>query len=210
MISKKEFIERVEAIRTASAVESVAYAISKDLYREVSQGISIVDMIDELNSDLGLDYHNEILEKFFWDKKFIGSYKKLYKKIKLFLEKDTTILCNLNTLRDLCHSDSIKAGWYTDMITKQSLTMNKGERLMLIVSEISEAMEGERKGLQDDHLPDRPMAEVELADAVIRIMDYCGLYKYDIGGAVTDKLKYNRGREDHKIENRLKGSGKAW
>lgn len=38
----------------------------------------------------------------------------------------------------------------------------------------AEAMEGERKGLMDDHLPHRPMAEVELADALIRLFDYAG------------------------------------
>ena len=37
---------------------------------------------------------------------------------------------------------------------------------MLIVSEIAEAMEGERKDLMDDKLPHRKMAEVELADAL--------------------------------------------
>jgi hypothetical protein len=35
-------------------------------------------------------------------------------------------------------------------------------------------MEGERKNLMDDHLPHRRSAEVELADALIRIFDYAG------------------------------------
>ena len=39
---------------------------------------------------------------------------------------------------------------------------------MLTISEIAEAMEGERKNLMDDHLPHRKMAEVEIADAYIR------------------------------------------
>ena len=199
MISKKEFIERVEAIRTASAVESVAYTISKDLYREVNQGISIVDMIEELNSDLGLDYHNEILEKFFWDKKFIGNYSKLYKKIKLFVEKDTTILWNLNKLRDLCHSDAVKAVGEIDTKPEQSQSTDNSDRIFSIVSEISEAIERERKGKQDDRFPNRSMVEVELADVVIMLMVYCGTYKYDIGGAVTDKLEYNRGRVAQKL-----------
>ncbi len=40
-------------------------------------------------------------------------------------------------------------------------------------------MEGERKDLMDDKLPHRKMAEVELADALIRIFDYAGAYGYD-------------------------------
>ena len=82
--------------------------------------------------------------------------------------------------------------------------------LMLVVSEVAEAMEGERKELMDDHLPDRPMAEVELADAVIRIMDYAGRFDYDIGGAIIEKMVYNAQRADHKIENREKDGGKKW
>jgi hypothetical protein len=54
------------------------------------------------------------------------------------------------------------------------------------------------------------MAEVELADAVIRIMDYAGRFNYDIGGAVIDKIAYNRLRPDHKMENRLKETGKKF
>ena len=77
-------------------------------------------------------------------------------------------------------------------------------------SELSEAMEGERKKLMDDHLPHRPMPEVEMADAVIRIMDYCGRWGYDIGGAILEKMEYNRNRADHKIENRVKEGGKAF
>lgn len=77
---------------------------------------------------------------------------------------------------------------------------NKGELLMLIVTEISEAMEGERKQLMDDKLPHRRMAEVELADALIRILDYAAGYGYDLQGAFDEKLAYNAKREDHKLE----------
>ena len=41
---------------------------------------------------------------------------------------------------------------------------NKSQILILIVSEITECMEGERKDLMDDKLPHRKMAEVEMAD----------------------------------------------
>ncbi len=117
---------------------------------------------------------------------------------------------NINELRDICFNASKKAGWHTDLNTGAMLDRNKGEMLMLVVSEIAEAMEGERKGLMDDHLTERPMAEAELADAVIRICDYAGRWGYDLGGAIVDKLEYNAKRPDHKIENRVKEGGKKW
>lgn len=116
----------------------------------------------------------------------------------------------INDLRDLCYNESLTAGWHTDLVTGELLERNKAEMLCLIHSEISEAMEGERKSLMDDHLPHRPMAEVELADAVIRIMDYAGRWGYDIGGAAMEKIQYNRNRADHKIENRAKDGGKKF
>lgn len=116
----------------------------------------------------------------------------------------------VNKLRDLCYNESHKAGWHTDPGTGELIDRNKAEMLCLVHSEISEAMEGERKGLMDDHLPHRSMAEVELADAVIRIMDYAGRWKYDIGGALIEKIEYNRHRADHKLENRVKEGGKKF
>lgn len=87
---------------------------------------------------------------------------------------------------------------------------NKGELLCLIHSEISEAMEGERKNLMDDKLPHRRMAEVELADALIRIFDYAAAYRYDLEGAYQEKRAYNAQRADHKKEARQADNGKKW
>lgn len=114
----------------------------------------------------------------------------------------------LNTFcRDI--HDSNRTWWY-DHMTGKKLDRNKGEMLMLIVSEVAEAMEGERKDLMDDHLPHRKMSEVELADALIRIFDYAGAYNMDLDGAVREKREYNLHRADHKIENRLKPGGKKF
>ena len=82
--------------------------------------------------------------------------------------------------------------------------------LMLVVSEVVEGLEGHRKNLMDDKLPHRPMLEVELADAVIRILDMCGGLGLDLEGAIFEKLEYNANRADHKIENRLKENGKKF
>lgn len=50
------------------------------------------------------------------------------------------------------------------------------QTLQLVSTEIAEATEGERKNLMDDKLPHRRMGEVELADAVIRLLDMAGRY----------------------------------
>jgi NTP pyrophosphatase (non-canonical NTP hydrolase) len=114
----------------------------------------------------------------------------------------------LNRLSASCHEANRK--WWHDLVTGDRLDRNKGELLMLIVSEISEAMEGERKNLMDDKLPNRKMAEVELADALIRIFDYAGAHNYDLGGAFAEKMAYNETRKDHTYEERAKENGKKF
>lgn len=61
--------------------------------------------------------------------------------------------------------------WWINIETGEPLQANYGEKIMLAISELSEALEGHRKNLQDDKLPHRKMIEVELADAVIRTFD---------------------------------------
>lgn len=73
-------------------------------------------------------------------------------------------------------------------------TNRKLARIALMHTELSEAVEGIRKNAMDDKLPHRSMEEVELADALIRILDDAGAYKFDLGGAVVEKLNYNRTR----------------
>lgn len=112
----------------------------------------------------------------------------------------------------LCHGAALKGGWWTDLETGESTkeTRNKGELLMLIVSEVAEAMEGVRKNLPDDKLPHRSMEEVELADVIIRIFDYAGGFGLDVGGALLEKVAFNAQREDHRLENRKLANGKKF
>lgn len=100
--------------------------------------------------------------------------------------------------------------WWHDPLTGARIQRNTGELLMLIVSELAEAMEGHRKQIQDDKLPSRYAFEVELADTFIRLMDLAGAHNLDLGGAVMEKLTYNATRPDHKPENRLKEGGKRY
>ena len=114
----------------------------------------------------------------------------------------------LNDFSIQCHKAN--QGWWHNIHTGERLNRNKGELLMLVVSEIAEAMEGERKNLMDDKLPHRRMAEVELADALIRIFDYAGAFGYDLGGAFAEKMEYNAVRKDHTVKERLKENGKKF
>lgn len=100
--------------------------------------------------------------------------------------------------------------WYYDPLTGERLHHNPGLRLMLIVSELAECMEGIRKGLMDDKLPHRPMAEVEIVDALIRIFDFAGEEGFDLEGAYREKLAFNAQRADHKPEARAAAGGKKW
>lgn len=114
----------------------------------------------------------------------------------------------LNEMAERVHIANAK--WWTDLNTGETIKRNVGELLMLMVSELAEAMEGDRKNLMDTHLPNRPMVEVELADCVIRILDFAAGKGYDLGGAFEEKMHYNAQREDHKIENRKKEHGKKY
>jgi len=139
------------------------------------------------------------------------------------VESDDSISVDSNTMADvfgglskaqtLCHGLAARSGWWMNLETHERLTpgqVNIPEKLMLIVSEVAEAMEGHRRGLMDDKLPDRPMLEVELADTLIRVFDLAGFLELDLAGAVIEKLAFNQTRADHQVANRLAAGGKKF
>lgn len=67
---------------------------------------------------------------------------------------------------------------------------------MLIVSEIAEASEAVRNGDEPFYFQDtKPEGELtELADAVIRILDYCGSRGWELGTAMKIKQQFNSTR----------------
>jgi len=114
----------------------------------------------------------------------------------------------LNTLAHRVHQANQK--WWRDLITDEPIQRNVGELLMLTVTELAEALEGHRKSLQDEKLPHRSAFEVELADAIIRLLDICGGMALDIGGAFEEKMQYNSVRLDHTTAHRLSSQGKKY
>jgi len=130
----------------------------------------------------------------------------------------------INYLRDEVHENAVASGWHKiDDTVKEVLLLARKPELVtyfekireasmvaLEHSELSESLEGTRKNLMDDHLKDRPMVEVEIADAIIRLLDRAGKYNYDIGGAIIEKIAYNKQRADHKPEAREGTNGKKF
>ena len=86
---------------------------------------------------------------------------------------------NLNALAKEIHVDNLYAGWWDPYLPDK-----KSDRvptdLMLTVTEFAEACEGDRKSLNDDHLPHYPMMHVEIADAMIRLLDLAGAMGVDL------------------------------
>ena|SRR5271166_1842596 len=100
--------------------------------------------------------------------------------------------------------------WWRNPSTGEKIVRNRPEMMMLMVSEIAEAMEGYRKNLMDDKLTHRKMETVEFADLFIRLMDYVGEFCPDFGEAVVEKMEYNKTRQDHTNEARLAEGGKRF
>ena len=94
---------------------------------------------------------------------------------------------NVDFLVETCHDASRNAGWWHDLkldidLREEACRGSRfgkalvAEKLCLIHSEVSEAMEGHRKDMVDEKLPEFDAITVELADACIRIFDLAGAH----------------------------------
>lgn len=116
---------------------------------------------------------------------------------------------NLTDYAKVVHEANKK--WWTDLETGEyPIKRNVGELLMLATSELAEAMEGHRKNLQDDKLPQYKMFDVEIVDCLIRLFDNAGAFGIDLERIFQDKMNYNASRVDHTKAHRLSENGKKY
>lgn len=128
-----------------------------------------------------------------------------------YTDLEQSLLNAISVLQHICHLDN--EHWWVDPKTGADVRENPltvPAKLALVHSEISEALEGHRKSLADEHLPEFQSLEVELADALIRLFDLAGAYDLRIAEALVTKRRYNAQRADHKAENRITAGGKAY
>lgn len=87
------------------------------------------------------------------------------------------------------HETAKDKGWW-------DAKRNDGEMIALMHSELSEALEGLRHGNpQSDHIPEFTAVEEELADVIIRIMDFANSKGLHVPEAVVRKMVFNKTRE---------------
>lgn len=54
----------------------------------------------------------------------------------------------------------------------------------------------------------KSIENIVISSSFLMILDFCNRHNLDVVSAITDKLIYNKTRQDHKKENRLKDGGK--
>ncbi len=105
-----------------------------------------------------------------------------------FNKRNAVFVSAFKEVQRAVHANAVQKGfWHANS--------DVGCKIALIHSELSEAIEYIRNGDgPDDKLPNRRGGEVELADAIIRIMDLAEYMRYDIAGALLAKHEFNRNR----------------
>jgi hypothetical protein len=97
---------------------------------------------------------------------------------------------SINELAERVHRDAKSLGWYDEGKVRTDL-----ETLMMVVTELAEAVDEIRdpKG-SPFYISDKGKPEgwgVEVADAIIRLLDFCAYKNLNIQGIIDEKLKFN-------------------
>ena len=103
---------------------------------------------------------------------------------------ESMFIAAANRMAEKVHKIAVDHGWWDK-------ARSNGECVALIHSELSEALEAMRQGelLPDEHVSEFLNVEVELADAIIRIMDLAAAQGWRVAEALVAKVRYNEGRE---------------
>lgn len=102
--------------------------------------------------------------------------------------QDTSFKHMFDIIQKEAHKTAVGKGWWDKPV-------EQGTSIALMHSELSEALEALRVGNPpDDKIPEFLGVEAELADVIIRILDFAEYHKYDVIGAMMAKIKMNKTR----------------
>jgi len=94
------------------------------------------------------------------------------------------------SLARIAYANSALKGFWDE-----GLSRNQGEMIALMHSELSEALEAVRSGNPDSEKSKGfSCLEEELADCVVRILDFSAGFGLDVAGALVEKMRYNANR----------------